>query len=86
MTKPLEARVENLEAQVIALKGLLLSFMIANRRAHRLVMEETASLAEDFCDDAEQAGLEGAARELDLLLEGFARVHESGKDPELRRD
>lgn len=81
MTTKLTERVQTLEAQIAALQGMLLSFMVATQRAERFVTAATVKLAEEFCDDAIDARQRTMALEMDHLLSSLARMHQSGEDP-----
>lgn len=83
MTKKLTERVAKLEAEVAALQGMLISFMIASRRAERLVSTATMELVETYGDDAEDAGHHAIAAETRHLLAALARL-QSGEDAEVR--
>lgn len=80
MTTKLTERVQTLEAQVAALQGMLLSFMVATQRAERFITATTVKLAEEFCDDAIDARQRTMALEMDHLLSSLARMHQSGED------
>ena len=81
MSENLHERIARLEARVAALDALLLSFIVATRRAQRFVSDTTVELAEAFCDDAVDAGLRPLGDETQRLLDALARLHERGKDP-----
>ncbi|WP_298174595.1 hypothetical protein [Novosphingobium sp.] len=84
MTKNLSERVATLEAEVAALQGILLSFMVATRRAESFAATAAIELAEAFGDDAEEAGQRAIATETRHLLDALARMHEGSKDADAR--
>lgn len=80
MAKKLTDRVAMLEAEVAALRGVVLSFMVASARAERMIAAAAVELAETFGDDAEDAGHRAIAVETRELIDVLARMREGGED------
>ncbi len=84
MARKLTDRVAMLEAEVAALRGVALSFMVASARAESLIAAATVELAEAFGDDAEDAGHRAIAVETRDLIDVLTRMREGGENADAR--